>query len=42
VDYISLGFLTHSVKSLDISAKVMAETKGAAAYEYIGGARSEI
>ncbi|MBT2660659.1 carboxylating nicotinate-nucleotide diphosphorylase [Bacillus sp. ISL-45] len=42
VDYISLGFLTHSVKSLDISAKVMAETKGAVAYEYIGGARSEI
>jgi nicotinate-nucleotide pyrophosphorylase (carboxylating) len=25
VDYISLGFLTHSVKSLDISAKVIAE-----------------
>lgn len=25
VDYISLGFLTHSVKSLDISAKVMTE-----------------
>ncbi|UYZ20908.1 carboxylating nicotinate-nucleotide diphosphorylase [Mesobacillus jeotgali] len=42
VDYISLGFLTHSVKSLDISAKVMAETKGAAEYEYFGGARSEI
>lgn len=42
VDYISLGFLTHSVKSLDISAKVKAETKGAAGYEYIGGARSEI
>ncbi|MBS8265054.1 carboxylating nicotinate-nucleotide diphosphorylase [Mesobacillus boroniphilus] len=42
VDYISLGFLTHSVKSLDISAKVMAETKGAVAYEYIGGARSQI
>jgi nicotinate-nucleotide pyrophosphorylase (carboxylating) len=42
VDYISLGFLTHSVKSLDISAKVMAETKGAVKYEYIGGARSEI
>ena len=42
VDYISLGFLTHSVKSLDISAKVMAETKGAVEYEYFGGARSEI
>jgi nicotinate-nucleotide pyrophosphorylase (carboxylating) len=42
VDYISLGFLTHSVKSLDISAKVMAETKGAAEYEFFGGARSEI
>lgn len=42
VDYISLGFLTHSVKSLDISAKVMTETKGAAEYEYFGGARSEI
>lgn len=42
VDYISLGFLTHSVKSLDISAKVMADTKGAVAYEYIGGARSEV
>ncbi|WLR56205.1 carboxylating nicotinate-nucleotide diphosphorylase [Mesobacillus subterraneus] len=42
VDYISLGFLTHSVKSMDISAKVMAETKGVEAYEYIGGARSEI
>ncbi|WP_144477749.1 carboxylating nicotinate-nucleotide diphosphorylase [Cytobacillus oceanisediminis] len=40
VDYISLGFLTHSVKSLDISAKVMAETKGDVQYEYIGGARS--
>lgn len=40
VDYISLGFLTHSVKSLDISAKVKAETKGDAQYEYIGGARS--
>jgi nicotinate-nucleotide pyrophosphorylase (carboxylating) len=25
VDYISLGFLTHSVKSMDISAKVIAE-----------------
>lgn len=42
VDYISLGFLTHSVKSLDISAKVMAETKGDIAHEYIGGARTEI
>ena len=42
VDYISLGFLTHSVKSLDISAKVMAETKGDVHYEYIGGARSQI
>ncbi len=40
VDYISLGFLTHSVKSLDISAKVMAETKGDVQYEYIGDARS--
>jgi nicotinate-nucleotide pyrophosphorylase (carboxylating) len=40
VDYISLGFLTHSVKSLDISAKVKAEMKGDAQYEYIGGARS--
>ncbi|GAM14257.1 quinolinate phosphoribosyltransferase [decarboxylating] [Mesobacillus selenatarsenatis SF-1] len=42
IDYISLGFLTHSVKSLDVSAKVMAETEGAVAYEYIGDARSEI
>ena len=25
VDYISLGFLTHSYKALDISAKVMIE-----------------
>lgn len=40
VDYISLGFLTHSVKSLDISAKVMADTKGDVQYEYIGDARS--
>lgn len=42
VDYISLGFLTHSVKSLDISANVMADTKGDVPYEYIGGARSQI
>ncbi|SIA69857.1 Probable nicotinate-nucleotide pyrophosphorylase [carboxylating] [Mycobacteroides abscessus subsp. abscessus] len=30
VDYISLGFLTHSVKSLDISVKVkmLQEVKG--------------
>jgi nicotinate-nucleotide pyrophosphorylase (carboxylating) len=40
VDYISLGFLTHSVKSLDISAKVMADMKGDVQYEYIGDARS--
>ncbi|WP_079509892.1 carboxylating nicotinate-nucleotide diphosphorylase [Mesobacillus jeotgali] len=40
VDYISLGFLTHSVKSMDISAKVKAEMKGDAHYEFIGGARS--
>ncbi|MBT2693029.1 carboxylating nicotinate-nucleotide diphosphorylase [Bacillus sp. ISL-55] len=40
VDYISLGFLTHSVKSLDISAKVMADKKGDLQYEYIGDARS--
>ncbi|CAM3938363.1 carboxylating nicotinate-nucleotide diphosphorylase [Mesobacillus thioparans] len=40
VDYISLGFVTHSVKSLDISAKVLADTKGDVQYEYIGDARS--
>lgn len=28
VDYISLGFLTHSVKSLDISAKVLIDQEG--------------
>jgi nicotinate-nucleotide pyrophosphorylase (carboxylating) len=40
VDYISLGFLTHSVKSFDISAKVIAEKKGELPHEYIGVSRS--
>ncbi|RSD23290.1 carboxylating nicotinate-nucleotide diphosphorylase [Mesobacillus subterraneus] len=39
VDYISLGFLTHSVKSLDISAKVVAEKEGDVSNEYFGVAR---